>query len=95
MKKLMMVFIITSTVAVLSAQDKSPSVQSESAEPAKVENSLAVGCDYQNKTCGSSHKRNCAFVGKKCESQSKCDHKKSSGWMFWKKSETKACCINK
>lgn len=90
----MMVFVITSTIAVLSAQDKSLSVQAET-ESAKVENSLAVGNDYQNKTCDSSHKKNCSAVEKKCDKQSKCDHKKSSGWMFWKKSEKKACCINK
>ena len=87
----MMVFIITSTIAVLSAQDKSPSIQADT-ESATVQNTVAVGCAHQNNKCDSSDKQNCSTVEKKCASQTKCDHKKSSGWMFWKKSETKSCC---
>ncbi|MBT3216674.1 MAG: hypothetical protein HOD97_06850 [Candidatus Marinimicrobia bacterium] len=95
MKNLLMVFIMTAAISVISAQDKTPTVQTEITEPAKAQNSLAVGCDHQSKKCDSSKKENCAYKGEKSEASSKCDHKKSSSWMFWKKSETKACCKNK
>lgn len=92
MKNLIMVFILAATVALLSAQDKSSTVQTESAKPVKIENSDLTGCDHLNKKCDSSSKQNCASTEKMCDSKSKCDHKKPSNWMFWKKSTNKSCC---